>query len=1428
MVDITNPSSQKKKTLIQIAIMLLLLCADSYAQGDQFFIKHVTRKDGLSNSEVTAVAQDSRGFLWIGTRAGLNRYDGQSIKVYRNMQGDTTSLADNSITTLFVNKQGELWIGTENNGLSIYDASHDNFRNYSWYMADPGSLSFNYVTSIEQDTEGTMWVATLMGLNKYNPHADNFERYLREVTVYIKERTIDSLRKWQCPNGIMEALQQNIDVPLNNGQFVALINNRYWIRKAVGVCDIDHKGDPIRVIESDNAGNLWLGFERDGLGKFDPVSKSIVKFPGIVQHEKVLTLFYDNGYLWIGTEEGHVCRYSVASEKLDRFRKDTPDKFVKAILRDSHGRLWIGDSRGLNLFHAEQNEFFRVSFNEQGEQLINRDVSFIFEDMHENLWVCSSQGGLSLLKYEPNFKRLTFDDDAEPGRPKVVSAVLEDEDQNLWVGYFTSGVDFFPRAGGRKISFPAGQAGGLGNGSVHVLFEDRSKNIWVGTYEGGLQRYDREKKRFVSYNFLQNGKTIQDVRSISEDAHGNLWIAVHGDGIKKLDPATGQFSHYRANYQRSKKSLSNDWTFSVYCDTKDRVWAGGVMGVSVFQKDGGVRSFNEYNSNLSHNSVRMIFEDSQGRIWVGTESGLNLFEEGRNTFRVFNEIDGLPDGSIKSIQEDSMGFLWISTNNGLSKCNFEKGIIKTYLNSSNFLSNEFFENCSAASQTGKFYFGGKYGLDCFFPEQILDYPHKPPVVITDFKVFNRSVAIGNHADAILPKSILHTDQITLPYDQNIFTFEFTAINYLMPERNCYAYYLEGFEKNWNIAGNKKEATYTNLDPGDYVFHVKGANHDGVWNSVPVSVAVRITPPWWLSIPAKVSYVFVFILIAWLARKAIISRIKLKHRLELDEMKLRFFANVSHELRTPLTLILSPLADLVSDNKYTERDKHDLLGIIYNNAKRLLCLINQLMNIHEVDAGIVRLRVREGNVMASCRRIFDAFQYDAKKRGINYNMRPCADSITGYFDADKIEKILINIIGNAFKYSQDDGSITLDIMEYSADRRDEVPRQMKTILDDQFRCVRISVSDTGHGIPSELQEKVFERFFRIDNERNTGTGIGLTLARQLARLHKGDITVVSAPDKGTVFSVWIPLHENAFNADERDADVAHISPVITDISERDISAHSANDPGNVEANLPVLTVIDDNEDIRRYIHHCFKDSFQVLSFPSGEEGVPKVMEIIPDLLICDIMLPGSSGFEICSRIKKDKRTSHIPVILLTAKTSDDSQLRGLAECGADDYITKPFNAALLRAKVKNIYAYRKKLRKILQLELQSNNDTERFSAEDIFIKSALDIVEKNIDNPDFDVNALCREIGMSQTNLYRKLQGVVGLSANQFIKNVRLKRAACLLKKGYTVMEAAYMVGFRDPKYFSKVFKKQYNKLPHEYSKAELSHEATNALEEMEL
>jgi signal transduction histidine kinase/DNA-binding response OmpR family regulator len=913
----------------------------------------------------------------------------------------------------------------------------------------------------------------------------------------------------------------------------------------------------------------------------------------------------------------------------------------------------------------------------------------------------------------------------------------------------------------------------------------------VGTLAAGLDRFDRENNRFIHYrpgapNSVRSGY----ISELMEDKEGNLWVGT-AFGIDVLDAATGQFRHY-GNVAGNPASLSND-------------------------------------------NVISIFEDSRGFLWVGTREGLNLLDRRRQTFSTFRTADGLPDNTILTILEDNDHNLWLSTPSGLSNMIVSPDAhhvgrysfrYKNYDESYGLQGREFNENAALKTRTGELLFGGAGGFNLFDPQQLGASARNPVLVLTDLQLFNKTVGIGEpfNGHTPLPQSITESREITLRYNENVFSIGFAVLDLLNAEKVKYAYKLEPFNKDWLVSDDKtRKAVYTNLDPGKYTFKVRTANDEGAWNDQALELGITILPPFWKTPLAYTLYVLLLAGILVLARRMILQRAHMRfaleqerkeaHRLhELDRMKTRFFTNVSHEFRTPLSLILTPLDKIIKHTR--DPQEQDQLHLIHRNARRLLNMVNQLLDFRKLEMQELRLNAVSGDIVPFIRELSFSFTDMAGKKNIDFSFHSELHSLPVSFDQDKLERILFNLLSNAFKFTPEHGRVEVAL----------------ALAPGSPRHLRLIVKDTGIGIDKDQREKIFERFFQSDlpgSMLNQGSGIGLSITREFVKLHDGVIRVESEPGQGSCFTVLLPVPDDATpvfvlsvanppssaTGPSSTAPIAGPPAITPDPRSASATPLSATPP-HPNTKKPQVLLVEDNEDFRFYLKDNLKEFFIILEAADGKEGWQKTLGAHPDLVVSDISMPEMNGIDLCRKIKADSRTSFIPVILLTALIGEEQQLKGL-ETGANDYMTKPFNFEILLSKIRNLLTQQDTARKTWQRQVQAHPaGAPAESPDEKFIRQALDLVERNISNPDFSVEAMSRALFLSRVALYKKILALTGQTPIEFIRSIRLKRAAQLLEKSrFTIAEIAYEVGFNNPKYFSRYFKAEFGMLPSAYQRS---------------
>lgn len=1392
--------------LIPPFILTLLLSAGvNHAQTEQIKFERISVEQGLSQNTVHCMLQDRRGFLWFGTNDGLNRYDGHNFVVFRHNLADSHSISNNTIRAIIQDTAGALWIGTEAGGLNKYDPRTGRFVHWINAPDNPHSLSHNHVTSLVQDRTGVLWIGTHRGLNRFNQEMGRFDH-------------------WRCEPGRSSSLSHDI----------------------------------ISTLLEDKNGAIWIGTE-SGLNRFDPQTARF-RFarwlhepgnPRSLSDSHILALHQDSsGTLWIGTYTGGLNRFDHETGEFSHWMNEPGSSLslshnmVNAIFEDCYGMLWLGTrGGGLNRFDRTAGTFTHWA-TKPGDPitLSNNDVMSIYEDRSGALWIGNFGGGLNKLDREKQkFSHCLHD--AESLEGDLVYAILEDRLGMLWVGTKDGGLIQSDRTQ-RKFTYFRHQAGNpnsLSHNFIRDIYEDGSGAFWIATRGGGLNRLDRQTGKFRYWRHEPNNPrslSHNEVFCIYEDRWGFLWLGTYA-GLNRFDPKTETFTHWGYDPD-NPRGLSNSLVWSIIEDRSGELWLGtNGGGLNLFNPQ--TETFHHWANkpgdakSLSNNHVIVVFKDRAGRLWLGTYGGgLNEFERETGTFTAYRERDGLASDFIFGILEDDDGYLWLSTTHGLSRFHPAAKTFKNFDVHDGLQSNEFELGACFKSACGELFFGGNNGLSAFHPKDIEDNPYLPPVVLTDFQIFNRSVGFGPGSPS--RNSISETSDLTLSYKANVFSFEFAALCYNSPEKNQYAYKMEGFDKNWIYCGNRRNVTYTNLDPGQYVFRVKAANHDGVWNEQGTAITLTITPPFWRTWWAYALYTFVFVVgmfgiikgrVRYLEKrtrtleKAVAERTaqvaaqaeKLK---EVDRMKSGFFANISHEFRTPLTLIQGPLEQMLAGEALSHPQA--TYRIMLNNTRRLLQLINQLLDLSKLESGSMKLRARRENIATFLKCLVMSFASLAESRKLTLSCS-AEENIELYFDPDYLEKIFNNLIANAIKFTPPGGSVKVAVTVI--DGLKQPPSATATA---SASLIEISVRDTGIGIPAAYLPHIFDRFYQVDNSHTRehgGTGIGLALVKELVELHAGAITVQSEVGVGTEFRVRLPLGEAHLKANDI-VETCHADRQPADngrLSEFFIQTDDPNSESSLEANTPptdndktIILIVEDHPEVRSFIRGRLP-AYQVIEAADGREGMRAALEIIPDLIICDVMMPKLDGCKLCRLLKNDERTSHIPIILLTAKAGENSKLEGL-ETGADDYLIKPFNARELQARVKNLIDLRRKLREHFRQEwiLQPSKIVAN-SMDQEFMQRVLIVVEKHLDEEEFSVEVLAGEVGMSRTQLHRKLNALTNQSASLFIRSIRLQRAADLLKqKAGTVSEIAYRVGFNSPTYFAKCFKEHFGYSPVELKK----------------
>jgi signal transduction histidine kinase/ligand-binding sensor domain-containing protein/DNA-binding response OmpR family regulator len=1324
------------------------------AQPNHLTFDNFTLEDGLSNNIIHCALQDSRGYMWFGTNHGVTRFDGYKFTSFRSSPTDTNSLSGLLVRVIYEDRAGNLWIGTESGGLNLFDREKERFIHVLADFSD--STIGSSVKTIAEDKSGVLWIGTNIGIKAFDPKKKIVKTY--------------------------STLYDNPDSPSDNY---------------------------IRVLQFDNLGKLWVGTNK-GLDIFDPQTGRFQK----VYHaepklkDEIWEIYSDpQGNIWVGTYNNGLFVFEPGiyhGKQVILDKKNDRSNTVRSVICDKSGLYWIGSRGGLYSYNPKRNNAVLFENDESdSKSLVHNSILDIATDIKGDIWICT-RGGISLMVPErqifQHFKALP-DNSNYLNNSEVYAIWTDSNTGNIWLGTDKGGVNILNRKNGKYsyLTRNSGNPNSISSNCIKAFMDDGEGNIWIGTFRGGINVYNLKSKRFSYYrNEPSNPNSLSHnvVWALYRDKKGNIWVGCE-TGLERFDPATKQFIHYR-NIDQSQQVL---W---INEDASGDLWMGQGSRTTIFNpQTGATVSIAEQG--------RWFYQDTKGRYWIATlNNGLVLYDKIKGTKKYYDEKDGLPNNQVFHIIEDYNGYLWLSTANGLACFNPQNEEFINYDVKDGLQDNQFLYGAGHKTASGEIIFGGINGFNIFDPRQVIKNTYKPPIVITDFKIFNKSVGI-NDSHAVLSKSISVTDQISIPYKFNVVTFEFAALNYAKSERNRYKYKLDGFEKEWIESGFHRTATYTNLDPGEYTFRVLASNNDNVWNEEGISLRVNILPPYWKTWWFKTIILLIICGVIYLLIVFIVNREKLKHELvfervrakklhEIEMMKLRFFTNISHEIRTPLTLIIGPLEKILQNNKLPDEIKGNL-ELMQKNAKQLHKLINQLLDYRKIEAGKLKLELSKGDIVGFVRELVNSFSDFAKDKGVKIKFNTVNNQLHVLFDADKMEKILNNLLSNALKFTDKGGSIIVNLA-LIFDNTDGAGNNRE-----EEKYIEIVVKDTGIGIPEPSLEKIFTRFFQSPgNKEKTGTGIGLALTHELVKLHKGQIFVESKPGKGSKFTLRIPYKTEL----DKDLPVPEVS-----INEEKEGKHFPileTEQGEKEyTSERILLVVEDNKDVRLFIRSNFEPEYKVIEASDGKEGLSVAFKVIPDIIISDILMPVMDGFEFCKKLKKDEKTSHIPIIILTALTSKDHTLDGL-QSGADDYITKPFDITILRTKVDNLLSLRQIMRDkyTSELVLQPTNISIT-SPDEKFLRRSIEIIEKYIDDPDLDIEKFSEELGVSRMQLYRKLAALTEMTVKEFIRNIRLKRAAQLLvQKKLTISEVAYSVGFRDLSHFRKCFREEFGMSATEY------------------
>lgn len=1290
----------------------------------QFHFRHYNIENGVSSNNISTLFQDQKGYIWIGTENGLNRFDGNQFTLYQKNNPLYSNFHANSINTICETTDKELWLGTDN-GVFIYNQVKDTFTPFVKQTSDKTSIT-SWITHIIQDKAGNIWIAThKQGIFLFNTQTDKLTQF---------------------------------EIPQNDNIVTRILNdeqNNIWLSGPYQLCKlnkvnntfetyaIEEKTESIysMALWEDSSNHIWIGTWDKGLWKLDPRTKQVEKYltgekgKGILHIHSILE--YSPELLLIGSDDGLTIFNPVTHESFlyDNYgdsEKSLSDKFIYPILKDREGGVWIGTYyNGISYLPPYCGQFNGYSESSDIPYFNSRIISRFCEDENGNIWIASDDSGLSCFN-PSTMQFIDFNGREKLNKHNLHALCIVGKD--LWIGTYGDGIQVLNAQTGKIKNYNT--TNGLDENSIYSIFKDSQGQIWTGSMNGICQ-YDAQKQHFTPIKHLE-----ALIIEIVEDAKGNLWIATQGKGLFRYSPQ------------------------------KNKEW----------EKYGLEKGFNSL-------TVNHLCINKDNEIWAATSEGLYLYNPLKDVF-TYQPLR-LPNECINAILEGE-DCLWLTTAKGLVKYTPATQETQIFTKSDGLQSEAFIMASALKTRNGEFYIGSINGFNTFYPHQLKLNTQKPNVVLTSLEIFNQK--IDTQKDGTLPEAIDHLKEIHLSYKDNVITLNYAALSYCTPQKNQYAYILEGFDKGWNYVGSQHSTTYTNLPAGTYTFRVKASNNDNIWNEEGTSIRIIVHPPFYLSLPFKIGYVLLFLLALGLLLRYVIRRSEKKHakaidelnskkEIEIHEAKINFFTMIAHEIRTPVSLIIGPLEKIMQSTHIPINERQEL-EIIDRNSQRLLYLVNQLLDFRKVEQKEMRMKFTSQSIKDLMQAVCERFSPTLQQNGVNFSVTYPNEHFHADVDKEAITKVLSNLLTNANKYT---GS-RIEV------RFQEHPER---------QTFSIEVKDNGKGMNEEELKKIFKPFYQA-SENKPGTGIGLSIVKGIVEAHHGQVNVTSQPGKGSSFIITLPRKQENLVTEEEENQATN--PIPEDIipEQNDTAATS-------QKVLPIMLIVDDNEDMLNFLSSHFQTSYTIATAVDGVDALNKLKEQEVALIISDWMMPNMNGIDLCKAVRNNQLTSHIPFILLTAKTDTEAKITSM-NCGADAYIEKPFSLQYLEACIKNLLELRLQLRqKFSQMPTVSINSIAANQNDKVFLEKMNHLIEENLNNEELSVDFLAEKLCISRSGLFVKIKGLANTTPNEMIQIIRLKKAASLLLENqYRINEVSYMVGFNNPSYFSKCFQKQFGMKPGEY------------------
>lgn len=1369
-------------------------------QDNNIKFENLDTFSGLSSSTCTEIFQDKEGFLWFGTIDGLNKYNGYEFEVFRSILNDPTSISNNRVNAIEEDNEGNLWIGT-NNGLNLFNKHTNEFIRINLYKQLSLSKSSQKVINdlLYDSINNTLWVATNIGIIKIqlydvNTNEDNFK-----FSHYINDQT----------------------------NLTTIDNNR------------------VNVILKDKDNNIWAGTNGEHLNKYNIKNDNfdrvlIGKNEAYALNHITKKVFIDaDGDFWIGNDLSNLILWNTKENSFKHVSLVDKKVPIYDIYQDRKGLFWVStDVFGLYLFKKQDGdvEIQQHIVNDFSDpfSLPNNKPSKIFEDRKGIFWIGSYDVGVS--KLDPSsysFGHYYYKANKADGvSQKSIQSVLQDSKGRIWISAYNGGLSLFNEKEDtfKHYSSRLDDPKTISSNKILYTFEDHEGAIWVCTIDGGVNKFNPETEK--SETFLYDANDTLSIGQSSvwsgvEDSKNRIWFGLRDEGVSLYNPKTKHFKNYKSTYGSGNNLVSNS-IITTFIDSKERLFVGTALGLNMVD----LNEFEDFiPSNINFIDVKVnglievgvnnITEDHFGNIWIGADNGVYKLDENLNLIKSYSSQNGLPNNLVVGLKEDDNFNIWITTKGGLSLLNPDTDQIINYNTHDGLQGSEFQTQSIEKTTDGRIIVGGLNGFNIFNPNDIAipaSVDLKPQ--ISKLKLNNKTVFAGDSINGrvLLNKGISETKDLILKYKENYVTLEFVALYFDNPEQVKYTYRMQGLDSDFIKLGSNRVVNLSNLESGNYKFEVK-ASINGQWDIAKTTfLNIKILPPIWRSWWAYFIYLILAVLIIRFLMYYYELKVQEEQEHELDQMKLQFFVNVSHEFRTPLTLILNPVDKILSSfSDDPEVVKTSALSI-QRSARRLLHLVNQLLDYRKMDVGMAPIQLEKGDVVKFSQDIFSLFKDLAFKKEINYTFNATSDRIVSLFDFDKVEKIITNLISNAIKFTNSGGDITVTINKINTGKSKTNYLPFTKAKSNEY--VEIIVEDTGVGLDKEQMRRIFSRFYNLDASK-AGTGIGLNFTKGLVELHGGEIDVESKNKKGTKFTVKIPLNSDA-KPDEvenvknefliNSMKAVEYDMLISNDDLPNMNLDKEEDSNTDNTSKPILLIVEDNKELRVHLSSDLREQYVVKEAVNGADGLKQVHKYLPDLVISDVMMPKMDGFEMCNAIKSDLETCHIPVILLTAKTLVEDRIEGY-EHGADGYIAKPFVTNVLKARINNLLESKKRLRQRFSeiggvfpsSEVTSNN------LDEAFLDKATKAIIENISDIDFKQGDLLNKMGIGRSQFYKKINTLTGSNPSNFIRTIRLRYASeLLLKNQYSIKEVSHMSGFNSTAYFSKTFKELFDVTPSQF------------------